>query len=321
VRLAFAFLTLLAASVATADPLPTRDQNPLITIFDLPTALRAQLPRDPGWYFDATLNWSNSALLQDNSRESLFADVETRELRLGVEHLIGSRWAIRAELPVRYIGGGILDGFIDTWHNIFNLPEGIRPSLPHDRFHLQYVHEGITQLDLDSPSTHIGDASLRLGFRALDTDSNQIAIWLSAKLPTGSASDLSGSGSAGASLAISAEQLISPRWSLYETGGVTWLGSGDVLATQEASVVWSALTGASFRWGPHTEFKAQVEAHSAAYQDTDLTFMNSAVILTLGGTIHFQSGWLLDLGVSEDVQVEASPDVTLVFALRKAITR
>ena len=42
-------------------------------------------------------------------------------------------------------------------------------------------------------------------------------------------------------------------------------------------------------------------------------------MFTLGGAIHFDSGWMLDLGVSEDVQVEASPDVTFVFGFKKTI--
>jgi hypothetical protein len=63
--------------------------------------------------------------------------------------------------------------------------------------------------------------------------------------------------------------------------------------------------------------KAQADAHTAAFNDTALDYLGDSLVLTVGGDYEFASGWQLDLGVSEDVQVEASPDVVFVVGVRK----
>jgi hypothetical protein len=316
-RLCVGILIAAAAPTAFAEPLPTRDQNPFVTAFGVPQALPSRLPADDEWHFDAAFNWSNSALSQASARENLFADLETRELRLGVTRTIAPQWALRAELPVRYIGAGTLDSFIDSWHDFFGLPKGIRPDIAHNQFRLRYVRDGRIELDLREPSTHIGDASFALGYRWLADERNDATLWLTAKAPTGSADDLSGSGAWDAGIAISAAQRASPRWSFYEQASATWLGNGDTLPAQQRSLAWNALIGAGFTVGRHVEFKAQFEEQSATYR-SNLAFLGDALVFSLGGAIHFNSGWMLDLGVSEDVQVDASPDVTFVFGFKRA---
>jgi hypothetical protein len=63
--------------------------------------------------------------------------------------------------------------------------------------------------------------------------------------------------------------------------------------------------------------KAQIDAHTAVY-DSDLDYLSDAVVLTVGGDYLFQSGWRLDLGVSEDLAVEHSPDVVFVAGIKQS---
>jgi long-subunit fatty acid transport protein len=42
-----------------------------------------------------------------------------------------------------------------------------------------------------------------------------------------------------------------------------------------------------------------------------------AVVLTFGGTYRTTGGWQFDVGVSEDVEVDASPDVVFNIAARR----
>jgi len=54
----------------------------------------------------------------------------------------------------------------------------------------------------------------------------------------------------------------------------------------------------------------QVDSHSALY-DSELDELgNPPLILTLGGTLGFSDRTSLDIGVGEDLAVNASPDVT-----------
>ena len=67
------------------------------------------------------------------------------------------------------------------------------------------------------------------------------------------------------------------------------------------------------------ELKLQFDAHSAVFDNTALDFLGEAVILTVGGMYRFESGWILDAAVSEDIAVDASPDVVFVVGLRRAL--
>jgi len=61
----------------------------------------------------------------------------------------------------------------------------------------------------------------------------------------------------------------------------------------------------------------QGNAHTAFFKNSELRELSSASIqLLLGGTIAFTDNVSLDLGVSEDVIVNTSPDVAFHFALR-----
>jgi hypothetical protein len=43
-------------------------------------------------------------------------------------------------------------------------------------------------------------------------------------------------------------------------------------------------------------------------------------LLTVGGSYRLAAGWQLDLGVSEDIVVEGSPDVVFVFGISQRRT-
>ena len=45
--------------------------------------------------------------------------------------------------------------------------------------------------------------------------------------------------------------------------------------------------------------------------------LNHAVVLTLGGSWRTAGGWRYDVGVSEDLQAGASPDIVFNFAVAR----
>ena len=274
----------------------------------------------PGqWQAAAVFNWGNSAIAQSDRSESLVVDAETQELRLTLGRGFGDRWMLQLQLPYRYTGAGSLDGFIDNWHDMFNLPEGARRDFPQDQFRIAYARDGIVALDRQRSASGIGDLSMDAGYQLwTDTDSS-VAAWLSVKLPTGNADEFTGSGSTDAALIIAGEHRFGESWSAFGQVGVTYLGNGDRLTEQQRNVVWSGLAGLSVNLWRGLEFKLQFDAHSAVFDDTALDFLGDAGILTVGGSYRFQSGWTLEAGVSEDIVVDASPDVVFVVGIKKAL--
>jgi hypothetical protein len=311
----FAVAALVAAQAA-AEPFPSRDLNPLLAGFGLPSALPARLSGD-AWTVAADLNWASTSLVQGSGTEQLIVDAETREARVTMGRSWSNGFAAQLELPYRYTGGGVLDDAIDSWHDFFGLPEGERASMPTDRIRIAYAHDGAVLLDADSSASGLGDISVDFGRSLYATSSGAAAVWLNVKLPTGDADRLTGSGATDVSLAIAGNHRLSENWSVFGQAAVTWLGDGDRLADQQISVAWSGFAGVAWHAWRGLQLKAQLDAHSAVFDETDLDFLGDALVLTVGGDIRFASGWRLDLAVSEDIAVESASDVVFVFGLRR----
>jgi Protein of unknown function (DUF3187) len=302
-----------SGGLACADPFPARDQNPLLMSLGLPRPMPSAMPSS--WALAADFHWGSSALIQSNGGEDLIVDAETRETRLTLRRAVGERFALQASVPYRYVGPGSLDGFIDDWHDAFGLPEGSRPLMPQDRLTLAYARDGAVLLDEFEGYEGLGDASLDLGFQIRRDASSALSAWLSVELPTGDDAYISNDGP-DVSLIATGERRWGDRWSLFGQAAVTHLASGAVFETQQRSVVWSGLAGVGFRALPSLDLKVQIDAHTAVF-DSDVDYLGEAVILTVGGALHFRSGWRLDLGVSEDIAVESAPDVVFVLGVSK----
>jgi hypothetical protein len=310
-------VALLICAAAAAEPFPARDLNPLLAGFGLPAALPARVSGE-SWTIAAELNWASTSLVQRAAAERLTVDAETREARVTIGHSWPSGLAAQLQIPYRYTGGGVLDDAIDSWHDLFSLPEGARALLPKDRIRVAYARGSTLLLDVRSSQAGLGDISLDVGRSLYSADSGAAAAWLSVKVPSGDADRLTGSGATDVSLAIAGEQRLGEDWSAFGQAGVAWLGDGERLSAQQRSVAWSALAGIGWRAWRGLELKAQLDAHSAVFDDSDLDFLGDALVLTVGGDYRFASGWQLDIAVSEDIAVESASDVVFVFGLRRA---
>jgi hypothetical protein len=309
-------LLLAAAGTAHSAPFPTRDQNPLLAGFGLPTAMPARIHAAERWSLAADLNWGSTSLLQAAPDEGLIVDAETRELRVGLQRSLGNGLALQLQVPYRYTGAGELDGFIDDWHDFFGLPEGDRSQLPANWLRIAYEREDNVLVDIDSPHSGLADITASLAFGLASSATTAAAAWISIKLPTGDADELTGSGATDASVVLSATHRFGERWEGFGQASVTWLGEGELLPAQQRSIVWSGMAGIAWRAVRGLHLKAQIDAHTAAF-DSDLDFLGDAVLLTVGGDYRFESGWRLDMGVSEDIAVETSPDVVLIIGVRR----
>jgi len=307
----------LATQPASASAFLTRDQNPLLAGYGIPLPMPARLAAPGQWRLAADLNWSSTAVEQIGATESLLVDAETRELRVTLGRGFADRWMLQLQLPYRYVDGGNLDSFIEGWHDFFGLPDGARSAMPHDRIRIAYTRDGRTVFDQRSGSHGFADLAADIGYQLLANASTSISAWLDVKLPTGAANELTGSGATDVSVVVAGEHRFEGRWSAYGQLGITWLGGGDLLASRQRSVVWSGLAGVGVNLWRGLDAKLQVDAHSTVFDDSSLDFLGDAVVLTIGGAYRFESGLTVDAGVSEDILVDASPDVVFVLGLRQ----
>jgi hypothetical protein len=93
---------------------------------------------------------------------------------------------------------------------------------------------------------------------------------------------------------------------------------GDVLPDQQNNLVGFGTLGLG--WGPAEwiSFKLQLNGHTALYSNSSLIELsNNSLMLIVGGALKLPDGYLLDIGVSEDVAVATAPDVAFHLGLSK----
>jgi len=312
-----ALVCLVSAAGAQAEPLLTRNQHPLVTLYGLPMPLAARLPGSGSGRLGATLNWSNIATTDSTDQASYTLDAEVFEVRVQGEHALGERCAVQGELAWRQTSGGSLDSLVASWHDLFGLPNGSRDRLPEDALLIEYRSGESTLLRIDEESSGLADLPLSLGYQLAANVHGAVATWLTIKLPTGEAEDLTGSGAVDVALSLAGERQLSDRWQLFGQANLAWLGKGDVLADLQQDFAGSLLAGTTWKAWRGLELTAQLEANTAV-MDTGTDLDGDAVVLTLGGRYRTDAGWAFDFGFSEDLQVDASPDFVLLLGVRRA---
>lgn len=316
-RVALLAVIALFATTAHAAPFLTRNQNPLLALYGLPSPLPARLPPSGGGRVAGVINWGNSEREDFSADRNDTLDAETFEVRLHADHALTDRFALHAELPWRRVSGGSLDGFIDDWHGVFGLPGGSRRRLPEDQLLIEFERGGAALLRIDESTSGIGDIPVALGYQLHTSDSSALSTWLTVKAPTGSADELTGSGAVDVAATLAGQTQLNEHWQLFGQASVAWLGEGDLLPELQESFAWTLMGGLTWNAWRALDLTAQFEANSRLY-DLRSELDGDAIVLTLGGTWRTEGGWRYDVGVSEDLQAGASPDIVFIFAVARA---
>ena len=273
---------------AQADPILTRNQHPLVALYGLPLPLAARLPGAGSGNIGATLNWSNIATTDTTDQRSYTLDGEVFEVRLQAGHALGERFAVQGQLAWRQLSGGSLDSLVESWHDLFSLPNGSRNRLPEDALLIEYRSGESTLLRVDDESSGLADLPLAFGYQLTASDQGAVAQRGSrsrcprARLRTSRAAVQSTSPSPWPASA-------NCRSAGSCSGRQMWRGSARATCWRTCSRTspGSLLAGATWNAWQSLELTAQLEANTAVL-DTGTDLDGDAVVLTLGG--RYQNG-------------------------------
>src|SRR5215471_9116153 len=252
---------LLVVRCAHCAPFATTDQNPLLAGFGMPTPFSARLATSGTTDLGVTLNWSNVEIIQQSANEHLIVDAESADWRLAIEHAWSDRLATRLTIPYRSVSGGSLDNFIEHWHAFFGLPNGKRDSLPRNDQRIEYRHDQALA-SFDHETSGLGDVSLAVGYQLLESPRSASSLWWNIKFPSGDSQSLTGSGTYDTSISFAHESALSSRWLLSAQANAIYLGSGDLLPSQQKQVVWSGFVGFDYRYSNSLALTVQLDAHT-----------------------------------------------------------
>jgi hypothetical protein len=307
-------LMLPAAALADGGLLSVSDQNPLIRGAYLPLPPLAGEPQ-AGWGFAAGLQLSNTVNIESSATEQLTVDEETAELDLELSRALDA-WRVRAWLPVLHRDGGLLDTPIEDWHRFWGLPRGDRPLRPRNAYLIAYANSSGTSFEAQR-GTALGDVALEAGRALIDRASSRLLLMGGLTVPSGDRARLAGDGAVNAALWLEGAAALGSRFTLDARAGISHTG-GTLPLPAERRIAFGTLA-VTWRATARLDATVQLDGHTRVVSGSDLPFLSHALVGTFGGRFRLVSGSTLEFGVSEDVEVDHSPDVSFHVGWRSPL--
>ena len=293
----------------------TRNQNPFTLFQGQPLPLSASRLSE-GWHLQQSLDISNSLNSQSDNSQNLLVDFESYYLNTRLTRALNKNWSLTLDIPMLHRGTGIFDSAIDSWHKALGLPRASRPNVANNQFAIRYSQNSIPQVQILQSSTELGDISANIGYHLKQSPGLQIVLWIGAELPSGNATQLAGNAHTDVSLTLAATLMPFPRWQIDMNLGVVAPGGNLIASNPTADNVWYAYLAADWQLIDWLQLRVQLESHQSYFVNSTLGLMDKANVIVFGGTININKCNLLDIGVSEDIDVGASPDISVLFSWR-----
>lgn len=323
----FLFITTLLSgpAIANAAPFTVFNQGPIARIYGLPAPRDGTLTPTVRAEADLRLDLTNNYVLDAADGEVLVLDGETFETTLAFRRGLraGARdLEVGIEIPWVMHSRGVLDSFIDGWHERFGLPDGGRNRSPSDRLLYLYSRAGQEQFRVDSGVEGIGDARLQAAVQlsgGRDAPAAS-ALYASLSIPTGDEEELLGSGAYSLSAWLSGRHqrtLFDLPLSLRGSLGTTFIENDGVLAGMRKPLVGLVSGGFGLRVTESVELGADINFHTGLYRASELSSLTAAALsIAFGGSVRLGNSGRLELAIVEDLDNSTSPDLTLHAAFR-----
>jgi hypothetical protein len=300
-------------------PFFSSNLNPLVQVYGLPTTRGAVLADKSQWKAGVQLEAANTFSFDDTSQEAIFLDGETYRATLLMTYGLTDRIELNIELPYLSHDGGQLDSLIEDWHSFWNLPNGDRDDFAQDQLEYAYQNDNDVLVNLQDSKSGMGDISLMMGYQLAANEQTEWALRGGVKLATGDADKLTGSESTDVHLGlyVSRQNLFElPSLYAHANIGVLWMDDGEV--ANEVREDWVGYGSTSLSWmvSRVVSLKAQLDFHTAFYDSALEEIGDFTAQLVFGGSIRAGQNTVVDISMSEDIVVNASPDVVFQLGLR-----
>jgi hypothetical protein len=312
-----------AAYAEQGSPIYIANQNPFVQIFGLPKAEPGTITPKGKLNVGFLYYVSNNAISADEANgESIIWDGETSQYNFIFRYGVSDKLEIGIDVPFIQHSGGYLDGLIRQTHDILGMPNDRQNEFDKDQIHYLLQKNGSTLYEMDNMQRGLGDLRLTAAIPLLSTapDSQRyLALRPQLKLPTGDPDHLLGSGGTDASMSLAytdCQTLSGINTVLSANIGAIYMGNTDVL--RDIQRHFAGYGGVSLDWlaMKNIEIKLQLDMHSAFY-DSALKQLGTSMQLLGGGTIHLPGEVLLDLGMSQQLVTDATPDLGFYLFARR----
>ncbi len=221
-------------------------------------------------------------------------DFETQRFMLNYRRGLGRDFEARVDAQLIARNGGVLDGFIQGYHDVFGL-EGNGQDVPRGRDNIDDGRSVFAFQDAGGRGINRGDA-LGLGDttlslqRQLGRGKFASAARAGVKLPTGSNDKVLGSGGFDAGLSLDARYQFARNWALFGSAGAYVYGGADLPNARSNGL--SGGLGLERRVGKGQSVIAQIDAQNRIVTTGNAFADRTPVIASVGYKRQWKSGAL-----------------------------
>ncbi len=311
-------------------PLPIRNLQPIHLLFFGFTPERAYALRKGRLQVRLDVTETNT-LLDDTGKEPFFkADAEMTRVTGRFKYGLTRRLTLGVNVPIVYIHGGFLDGFIEAVERSIDRIRGDREAETANQVDIRLIDGGTTEIDVREDTFGVGDVSLEGLFQVFQETFwiPAVSLRLAVKFPTGEFSDLHGSGEFDGAAGV-AIQKIWGRWSVSVGGGVTLPGNPFQTPRLKPDPIlyghFSLERLLSAEWSIGGQLKIvgglmDLDAEESADPNIVLSvrpLTDRSYEINLGAKWAFRQGWLAQFGIVQNFKNSAAVDAdfSLYFSL------
>jgi len=293
--------------------LQQRDQNPFALASGLP--LPPAIPSARGWQIDTSLSIANTELADARGNSLMLFDAETRETRISLAYAFDTGWSLRASLGHWWIGDGVLDSPVESFHRAFGFDNGDRGRLGTLAPVVHVERDGTRLYSLDRTGASVAPLLVDLTRHWQYDERHLLGVSLGAKFPLGDANRLADNGGIGISVSAFAMTHWGANTTFGARVGVLRQDDKDLLPGLARRHVPFASAVLRYRLGQRWSAVVQSDAHGALHRDLP-DFFGAANLLSIGVARRIGETAELAITLGEDLPALRTTDVVLGMNLR-----
>jgi len=317
------FQKIHAAEIFNSETIVVENRSPIIQLFSLsrPDYTLQKLTNTTHW--KSRFELTNYFSTNQKENEILFIDGETWTITNTFQHQLSSNFILNVNIPWLKHSEGVLDHFIYSFHELFQLPQNGRTNTNYDLVTWNLRTNDSQTILIKEDKSGIGDIQVKLSWNPEQLLNTQVSALV--KLPTGNFEDQTGSENIdfGISIAQSNPDWLKKRnWlsafplSVWYGAGINYLGKIDDLEDFNAhQFVMTFRSGIAWSIFPSWNIKTQFDSNTPLFDSSirELGWMPVQVSIS---TEHMLSEAItFDFIMTQDLRPRASPDITFSTGL------
>jgi thiol-disulfide isomerase/thioredoxin len=258
----------------------------------------------------AAETWSNTF---SNSPDEYFLDFETLDSSISLAYGLTNELQIEAEFQNRSRFGGVMDGFIQGFHDLFGIDQNGRQDHPKGDFQFQLnPGAGRPSVALDSSDEGTFSQNMLLTLQHNVTCGGRhrpaFSYAVTSRFELNDSGDFNGGRSVDLGVSVSASRRFR-SWYVYQTFGFSWFGENEFRGIPLQNHQFSSLTAFEWRYRPNMSFLFQY-LYSGGVVDDFGPFSEPSHELNLGWKGEIAKGFVLEAGLIENIiTFDNSPDL------------